>query len=49
MGAEGLTWGRVTPVEKASRRTRYMREAGAPVLLKGGQRAGDFFCPDLPE
>ena len=44
MGAEGLTWGRVTPVEESIRHTRYMRQAGAESLsTKEGRRA-----PQLP-
>ena len=40
MGSEGLTWGRVTPVEESIRHTRYMRQAGAPLLSsKEGQQA----------
>ena len=40
MGAEGLTWGRVTPVEESIRHTRYMRQAGAELLsTKEGRRA----------
>ena len=40
MGTEGLTWGRVTPVEESIRHTRYMRQVGAPLLsTKEGRRA----------